>query len=128
MQSYIYLASPYSHPDKKIMNQRYETIIIVTGKLMERGLHVYSSIVHCHPLAVRFDLPRDHDYWDDYNAKMLKNASMLMIVELDGWQDSKGITSEIALASEYNIPVVNFEPPMTWFNYDEENYDEEVVK
>ena len=117
MQSYIYLASPYSHPDKQVMNQRHDTMVIVTGKLMERGLHVYSSIVHCHPLAVRYSLPRSHEFWHEYNCKMLRHASTLWIVELDGWQDSLGIASEVSFAEKHHIPIARFEPPITWFNY-----------
>jgi len=34
----IYLASPYSHPDKNVMNRRYVAAVKATAELMRRGV------------------------------------------------------------------------------------------
>ena len=55
----IYLASPYSHPDPAVMEQRFETACRVAGWLMARGEIVFCPIAMSHSVAVRYDLPRD---------------------------------------------------------------------
>jgi len=70
--SYIYLASPYSHPSHEIMHERYEQAAAVTAHFLRNHRYVYSPIVHCHELARRHDLPRNINFWKDYNVAMLR--------------------------------------------------------
>ena len=58
--SYVYLASPYTHEDPEVMNRRYEqTAEWVANRLKEYGGPViYSPILHCHYMAVTYNLPK----------------------------------------------------------------------
>jgi hypothetical protein len=103
--SYIYLASPYSHPAPKVRHLRYlEAMRAVAGHLSRREW-VYSPIVHCHTLAQFYKLPTDAEFWHDYNVAMLDRAYELRILTLEGWQDSAGVAGEIAYAADHFIPI-----------------------
>ena len=103
--SYSYLASPYAHADHKIMDWRYSEAMRCLHKLLLRRQWTYSPIVHCHELAKTHQLPRDFVFWVEFNDAMLKPASELLVLTLNGWQESNGVTHEIDLAYELNIPI-----------------------
>lgn len=77
---------------------------------MREGKHVYSPIVHCHPLAVTYDLPKEVDFWERFNFSMLIHARSLRVYMLDGWKDSRGLAGEIQFAQDCGIPV-QYEAP-----------------
>lgn len=95
--SYVYLASPYTHKNEAVMLDRYHDVLSWLAVYMKcPGLKtcVYSPILHYHPVAVRYKLPRTWDFWWHYNKAMLENADELWILPLDGWEESKGIAAE----------------------------------
>lgn len=71
---------------------------------LKKGLHVYSPIVACHQIAIKYKLPRDNAFWAEYNAEFLKRCNELYILELPGWMESKGVDWEIDRAWELRIP------------------------
>ena len=58
----IYLASPYSHPDHAIREQRYRAACRAATSLIRSGTVVYAPIVHGHPL-VGCGLPTAWSFW-----------------------------------------------------------------
>lgn len=87
------------------MLERFDTVCCVAAKLMRDGVHLYCPIAHTHPIAVKGDLPRGWDYWEAYDRKLLAACQELWIVMMDGWQESKGIAAERAIANELGLPV-----------------------
>jgi hypothetical protein len=110
--SYIYLGSPYSSEDQAKQHHRYRCACRATVYLLNQGIHVYSPIVHCHEIAKDFGLPKDFDFWKEYNFAMLENANLLMILKLDGWKDSKGLDGEIGFATRKSIPIEFMDWPL----------------
>ena len=106
----IYLASPYTDPDPVVMEQRFDAVCRKAGELMKVGEVVYSPIAHTHPIAVRTGLPRDWEYWQRFDREMLRGASEVRILKLPGWETSKGVNAERAIARELGIPVVEIDP------------------
>lgn len=101
----IYLATPYSHPDVGVREARFDQACRIAGGLMAAGEIVFSPIAHTHPIAVRCDLPKGWEFWEKYDREMLGLASRLVVVTMDGWQTSRGIAAEIAIAQHLGIPV-----------------------
>ena len=101
----IYLATPYSHPDPAIRQERFELACKVAGEMMSAGKFVYSPIAHTHPIAEVCDLPTDWDYWQYFDEMMIRNCSLVMVVKADGWQESRGIKAEIEIANALGKPV-----------------------
>lgn len=101
---YTYLASPYSHQNPEIREERFRLAEQAVAYLLRRSAWVYSPIVHCHALALRYTLPKDFDYWMDYNFAMLSRARELMVLTLPGWEESRGMEAERDFADAQGIP------------------------
>lgn len=107
----IYLASPYFHSDPAVMQARYEAAVRAAGKLIADGVHVFSPIVHNHPVRVESGrIPGDHKFWLDYDRWFLEKCSKLIVLKLDGWQDSVGVGDEVSYANDRHIPVEFMNP------------------
>ena len=106
--SYIYLASPYSDPSPAVREERFFATERATAWLLRERIWVYSPIVHCHALALRYGLPTDAGFWQEYNFAMLRGAAALWLLKLSGWENSIGMRSEIAFAGREGIPVQEF--------------------
>ena len=60
-----------------------------------RNSFLYSPIVHWHDIANKHDLEKDVDFWWGYNFPVLKMADEILLIKLDGWDQSKGVEREI---------------------------------
>lgn len=101
----VYLAVPYSHPDAAVRLYRFETVNRMAAKLMREGVHIFSPISHTHPIALAGDLPLGWEYWGAYDRAILNACKKLLILQLEGWSTSKGVTEEMTIAIELGIPV-----------------------
>lgn len=101
----IYLACPYSHDERNVRVERFNAVNIVAARLMGEGKHVFSPITHCHPLSEAGGLPTDWGFWEAYDRTMIDICEKVIVLTLDGWVKSKGVTAEIAIARELGIPV-----------------------
>jgi len=84
----------------------------VAMQLLKEEIWIYSPIVHCHEMAERHKLPKDFAFWEKYNRAMLETADGLYILQLDGWELSKGLQSEIKFATKLNIPLTFLPYPL----------------
>jgi len=101
--SFKYVGSPYSDPDPLIMQERFEAAEKYVAEALMRGEHVYSPIVHCHEMAVKYNLPRDFEFWQSYNRAMLSTAAEFVVLRLDGWEGSTGLKGEADFADSCGI-------------------------
>lgn len=103
----IYLASPYSHPEEQVRNDRYYIVMkVAVEQYFQKGLIVYSPIIHWHVAAFMHDLPGDHETWMKQDKGMIRISEALHVLRIDGWDTSKGVKSEIEFANLLEIPVV----------------------
>lgn len=103
----IYLATPYTHPDPAIRRARFEAVTRAAGALMQRRFLVFSPITMGHPICEACaDIPGDFVYWESVCLSYLSDwATALVVLTLDGWRESRGVTTEIAVAREWGLPV-----------------------
>ncbi len=126
--SYIYLASPYAHPDPRVRQERYDDVMRVASIFVLNDEVVYSPALHFHPMALRYSMPKDFKFWGNINLIMLKPAAALVIAKIEGWAASEGLRAEYDFAIEHNIPVfesisiekykVQVEGKLAWENGD----------
>ena len=95
----IYLASPYKHEDKAVMEDRYKKTLEVTARLLLAGHHVFSPIVYGHHLAKEHKLPEGFGFWERFDTKFVLMCEEMYVLCLDDWQYSRGVLSEMMLAS-----------------------------
>ena len=106
----IYLASPYTHKDLAVMEERYLAVCAKAVQLAKEGHYVYSPIVHWHPIAKLWDLPKSYDYWKTQNRAAIEIHDVVRILKLEGWSMSIGIGHEILIAKELNKPYTLINP------------------
>lgn len=109
--TYTYLASPYTHPNPSVMRSRYQAALAATAYLLQQRIWTHSPIVHCHTLALQYDLPTDYTYWRDYNLAMITSAHTFMILAIEGWQESHGVADETSIAHIQGKVIKFLKPP-----------------
>ncbi len=100
----IYLCSPYSDPDPGVREQRFQAACAVAARLLREGHHVYSPVVHGHPL-VRYGLSADWSFWERHDRQHLKACDEVVVLTLDGWKESIGVQAELRHAGVLGKPV-----------------------
>ena len=106
----VYLASPYSHKDRKIVNARHAINVVMAGYIMQGGsgeenINVFSPIAHSHFIAESGYLPAEWSFWRDKDLDILSRCDELYVMKIPGWQDSVGLKAEVLFAFECEIPV-----------------------
>lgn len=101
----IYLAGPYSHPEREVIEQRYDQHVKHLAHLLNDGLIVFSPIVHWHVVATRHMLPHGWEFWGKLDLSILDRCDKVIVLTLPGWESSIGTTAEIEHAKSKNIPI-----------------------
>ncbi len=100
----IYLASPYSHIDPAVREQRFQIASRVAADLFRRGHLVFSPVSHSHAIAIH-GLPADWEFWRPFDILMLMACDELVVLMLDGWRESRGVWAEVNLAKKRGLPI-----------------------
>lgn len=103
----IYMAGPYTHLSYHIREKRFKDLCWTAAQLIKSGLMIYSPISHSHPILEIGQLPVSFDYWKEFDEHMISLSSRVIVITLDGWKESRGVTSEISF-SVRNQKVVEF--------------------
>lgn len=103
MKKLYYLASPYSHESKDVREERFRDVCIVAADLFAKGMCVFSPIAHTHPLIEHGldELNKLKHGWESYaefDRLMISKCDGLIVLQLDGWEESEGIKEEIKIA------------------------------
>lgn len=106
----IYLASPYSHPDPAVKQQRFDAACKAAGKLMIDGECVFSPIAHSHSIEAQMFIPQDHQFWMRQDIAILKHCDSLYVLNIEGWKESKGVAEEISVARANNMRIILYSP------------------
>lgn len=101
----IYLASPYSSKDPRVMQERFIITRFYCNIRMKRGDVLFSPIVYGHQFATEFKQPTDFLYWKTFNDHMLTLSKSMTVLCLPGWKRSKGVTHEIELAEALKMDI-----------------------
>jgi hypothetical protein len=107
--SFFYLASPYSHKDPWVMEHRVLSTMQAVAQLLSDGHVIYSPICHHHTLAKIHGLPHAWEFWRKQDFGLLHKCDGLLILQLPGWQESVGVSAEIAEAKIRHIPITFLE-------------------
>jgi hypothetical protein len=106
----IYLASPYSHPDKWVERLRWSLVTALGTKLIQDGHHIFGPITESASYA---DFGIDNsgwNYWGEHDRLMLLKCDKLMVMKLPGWEESKGVQAEIKIATAAGMPIDYVDP------------------
>ena len=99
----IYLASPYAHPSPTVREARLEAVRYVCGQMVNKGKIVMSPLVYLGELAYKGVHPPQG--WYAFDLQLLARCDELVVLQLPGWEDSRGVLVEIAGAQTKGLPV-----------------------
>lgn len=105
MSNLIYLAAPYSHESSIVMVERVNRINFVAANLIKQGYVVFSPITHNHSLLSN-TLKSCWEYWKNYDLTMLSRCDTLLVLTIEGWEDSVGVQEEIRHAEDLGKDII----------------------
>jgi len=96
MGKLVYVASPLTHPDPAVRQQRFEAVRDYIGKKYEEGSQdmYYSPILYSHEIGQLFNLPHLAKFWENMDFLMVDKSDEFEILALDGWEESTGVRGE----------------------------------
>ena len=106
----VYLASPYSDPFPEVEAGRFEAACRASANLMATGVFIYSPVAHTHPIHLHGDLPGGWSFWERYDRAILQCCHKMIVLQLPGWEQSKGIAAELEISKELGITVEYMDP------------------
>lgn len=112
----IYLAAPYSHPSASIRLLRFEEVTAAAARLIGDGKIVFSPLTMTHPIDLIMadtDQTMGSDYWVRFDEAFMHHCSEMIVLMLDGWEESAGVRREIEFFKAHGKPV-SFKHP-AWF-------------
>jgi nucleoside 2-deoxyribosyltransferase len=104
----IYMASPYTHSDKTVMETRYQLALDGCSKLIGMGFCPISPIAQSHPVANKHDMGLSFDTWENIDYAMIDMCDELWILDIDGVDESSGVRKELIYALSKRKPIRTF--------------------
>lgn len=100
-----YLASPYTHSKKRVKKMRAEEATKAAVDLLHLGVYVFAPIPYNSPWE-KYHIPGDWSFWADFDKTFVERCDGgIIVLKLDGWKESVGVTAEIEFAGELGLPV-----------------------
>jgi len=106
----VYLASPYTHSDKEVVEENFRKISKVSAEMTADGFITISPITYGHTLLQFKEMPGDWAFWTSFCLSILEKCDKIVVVKMEGWDKSSGIAGELEYAKEHGIPVEYINP------------------
>jgi hypothetical protein len=110
----VYLACPYTHIDPAVRESRFRVATDVAADLIRSGRIVYSPIKMTHPIDVVLaghGNTLGSDYWVEFDEAFMEMCSEIIVVKLEGWEQSSGIRREVEYFKARKKPIRYIDPP-----------------
>ena len=105
-----YLATPYSEYEAGIEEAFKEAAKIAGERFVKNGIPIFCPIAHGHPMTTEANIPVDrYDIWLPQDQPFMDAAIGLIVVQMPGWKESRGVKYEIDVFTEAGKPVVYME-------------------
>jgi hypothetical protein len=102
---FVYLACPYTEADESTRHWRANEAAKAAAHQMELGNVVFSPITHGHYISQVSGYEGDHSFWMAQCMPFLSAANELVVLQLPGWHESKGVAAELVYAQKHGIPI-----------------------
>jgi len=105
-----YLASPYTHSDPAIKKARADAVTEAAVDLLRHAIYVFAPISYNEPWE-KYNLPGDWNFWSEFDKTFVSRCDGgIIVLMLDGWDKSVGVTAEIEFAKSIGLPVYYASP------------------
>lgn len=104
-----YFASPYSSSHIYTSEMRYTKALIAAGELHNRGYCLIEPIGMSHHTAKVCNLPTGYEHWKTRDRAFIDHSDGLIVLTIEGWFQSVGVTDELQYAFATGKPVWMYE-------------------
>lgn len=114
----IYLASPFTHSSKRVMQKRRKQIDLIGAKLQyTHRVAIFPPITISDTYAKLLPGKFEHKFeaWANIDLYTISKCDEVWVCTMDGWKESVGVQAEIALAKARKIKVRYIDPKTTRF-------------
>ena len=90
-----YLASPYSHKSKSIMDKRHKLVNLTAALLKSKGFNILCPITMSVPIG---NILNQHSFanWEETDLLMIDRSDGIILCDhMEGWTESIGVTAEL---------------------------------
>ena len=101
----IYLASPYWHDDSNIRRARAEAAACFAAEMVKQGEVVFSPVAHGCYIEQALTEEIAVEIWVKHGLAMVQFAEQMIVLMLDGYEDSRGVQGEVCEAERLDIPI-----------------------
>lgn len=101
----IFLACPYGHADKAVVERRFDISNAVAARIVRNGATVFSQVSMSHPInghLADLDKAAIGALWGPVDAVFMDAMEELIVVDEPGWKESAGVAREIEFFKERN--------------------------
>jgi len=100
MKELVYLASPYSHQDSNIREERFQLACEYAARLFMHGFLCLSPIAHTHPIAKHIHGDHSWSMWAEFDIRLIDICDSVCFAMIDGWKTSIGMQEEYKYAKK----------------------------
>jgi hypothetical protein len=116
MDKLIYIASPYTHPDKEVVEENYRRVSRYAAEIVSQGAVALSPITYGHTLVGFKPMRTDWEFWTNFCLTMLSKCEEIHVLMIDGWDRSRGVAEEIEFAEKNGISIHYIKAEERWLS------------
>ena len=105
MAKLIYIVSPYSHANDEVREENFRKVSKIAADLCASGIVALSPITYGHTLLSFQQMPDDWQFWKNFCLTLLEKCDGLLVVQMKGWDFSRGVHAEIEFAKRTGIKI-----------------------
>ena len=107
-----YVACPYFHEDPEVMRQRISELAVCVKHILKNyeGVVVHAPVLSTLNIQAECGIETPLMGWYAFDLAYIERMfsdwdDRLVVLEMDGWQTSKGVALEIQAARDRSIPI-----------------------
>lgn len=102
----VYLASPLTHADAVVRQERSVAVARATGWFMNNRSDYFflSPIAYAHLIASECTLPYEWHFWAEIDECLLSRCEEIWVLCIPGWKQSTGVTAERKISERLGLP------------------------
>ena len=103
-KGFKYVASPYWHREEQVRRARARAAMAAVMELIGRDIKAFSPVVYSAVIQEGSGF-RPPEGWYAFDLNFLAQASGMIILEIPGWKESRGVLIETAYAQGRGMPI-----------------------
>lgn len=104
-----YVASPYTSPDPAVSAERCAQAVEAAKVLTRIGYAAFVPIAYNAPWTAdpTYKVDTTWEFWESIDLPFLDRCAALILLEIPGWEKSRGVNAELDHCHKVGIPVMS---------------------